>query len=97
MWRSRVASALCITHLCRGEHLVAKVWAEVLGRPQIYFAPAQDRRHLPLHRSEREESGRVSSLKLDEHVNIALRMEIFAQDGAEERETTDVMTAAEVG
>lgn len=53
-------------------------------------------RKLILHR-EKLEPGNVLAFEFDEHVEVAVSTKIAANTGAEQRQSADVMTPAEVG
>src|ERR1700693_1202407 len=95
MWRmGTVSSRLDIHLLGLSQDLVAEVLAQRVHGVQV-DPPAQDLRQLILHARERE-ARRTTRLKLDQHVNVAIRREVVAQDRTEEGEPANVVTAAEV-
>src|SRR4051794_33936718 len=87
-------SRLGILNLGFRQDLIAEVRAEETGCVQIHL-PAQNPRELLLHRKERE-AGHVTGLEFHQDVDVALRPEIVPENGAEERQSADVVVAAEI-
>jgi hypothetical protein len=74
------------------EDLVAEVAAQKSGRIEINSS-AKNGRQFVLH-SEEVQAGNVSGLEFHDHIYVAVRLKIIAQDRTEKREPADVMTAA---
>src|SRR5260370_1741245 len=95
MWRiGTVSSGSDIQFLGFGQHLVAKVFTELVRSLQI-SAPAQDVGELFLHRKVGEARG-VPLIELDEHIYVAVRGEVVAEYRAEKGQATNMMAPAEV-
>jgi hypothetical protein len=62
---------------------------------KVHFTP-EDLLQLVLHMHKVEEAVPGRWVELDEHVHVALRREVFPQDGAEQGKLDDVPLAAEV-
>src|SRR3954470_13946862 len=85
-----------ILHLGAPQHLVANPAVEKLGRDEIDTPAVEKSRKLILEPDE-PETRYMPGLELYEDVDIALRTEVFPQNGAEEREPPDVIAPAEFG
>jgi len=58
--------------------------------------PTQEGREVVLEVHQRE-TGNVPGLELDEHVDVAVRSEVVAENRAKEGESPDVVAATEIG
>src|SRR5215469_9287082 len=95
MWRSRtVLSWRDILNLGLGKYSIAEVTAQEPRCVEI-DGSAQDSRQLVLHR-EKFEAGSVSRLELHDHIHVAVRQKVFAQNRPEERELSNMIAPAEV-
>src|ERR1700731_2566573 len=93
MWRSRTRlSWRYILNLCLGHRPVAEVFAEKCRSVQIDL-PAQNFGEF-VFKAEKIQPRHEIGLKIDEHVHIAARPEIVAQDRPEQRQLAYVMPAA---
>ena len=94
MRRNRTESS-CRDILILGlsEDLVPEVAREEAWRVEV-DPTAEDLRELSLHVEERQ-TGHVSGLKLNEHINVTLGRKVLAENRAEERQPPHVVTAAE--
>lgn len=77
-----------------GQDVVAEEAAQGSWRVQIDLAP-EHRGQLVLQLEERE-SRSLPGLELDEDVDVALRPEVLAENGPEQRELADRVALAEV-
>ena len=78
-----------ILYLRLGPNLLPEIGAEKRWRIQV-DRPSEDRRELVLHGKEGQPRN-MSGLEFDQHVDVALRAKIIAQDRAEECEPCDMM------
>jgi len=79
------------------DNRVSEVSAEVLWCTKVNPSAAQKSGKLTLKPGKSEKANRGSRLELDKHVNIALGLEIRAQDGTKACSPTDPMPRAEFG
>ena len=77
------------------ENFVAEVGAQALGRVQIDLS-LEELAQLVLEGDEAEARG-APRLELDEHVDVALRREVIAEDAPEQREADDAVAPEELG
>jgi hypothetical protein len=68
-----------IDRLRLGQHVIPRIPAEVLRRPQVYFS-AHEFRQLQLHGGESDQTGNVIRLELHEDIHVASRPEILAEN-----------------
>src|SRR5690349_960459 len=88
-----LASCRDILNFGLAQGFIAEVVAQEPRCVQV-DAASENPRELILH-GEEGETRRAPREELDEHVDIAVRPEIVAQDRSEERELPDAVTAAE--
>jgi hypothetical protein len=77
------------------ENLIPEIGTQTGRCVQVHFSSQQSRQFL-FHREEGQPRD-VAALELNEHVDVAIRPEVSAEDRAEERELANVMTPAEIG
>jgi hypothetical protein len=84
MWRRRVSPSLYIDRLGGGEHASADVPTERRRGLEVDVASDQVGEVL-LEAAEGEVAHAGAGLELDQHVDIALGVEVVSQDRAEDR------------
>ena len=94
--RSRLRSSGCIEGSGGRDDRVAEVGTEVLGCSELNLAP-KGVFEFEFHLRKVEEAGCVTGLELDEEVDVAVRSEVLAQDGAVEGDPTDAVSGCEGG
>lgn len=82
-------------HLRLLGHALTKIPAEILQRAQVYFTPTKERRELPFHARNRQETRYVVWVELDQHVYVTVGAEIRSQRRTEYRQAPDMPRPAE--
>ncbi len=78
------------------QYALADAAVEEFGREQVYVA-VEDAGEFVLHGQQADQAGGVIRLEFDEDIDIALQVEVGAEDRAEERQAADVVALAEGG
>jgi hypothetical protein len=79
---NRTASSFRILYLGLAQDVLAEIATEIRGSSQVDFA-TEEIRELSLDPRHPDQSDAVSRLKLHEHVHVAVRTELIAQNGPE--------------
>jgi len=69
--------------------------AQVLWGTQVHLSVIEQHREFIFHLYDCKKSWRMAWLELDKNINIAVRLEVFTQYGAEKSQTLNMMTLAE--
>jgi len=92
--RRTFGSRLDILDLGLAEGLLAEILAQRVGSIEVYLAAAQNPGELLLHIVELEKADLGPSLELDQNIDVALGIEIGAQDGTEKGQPADPVPLA---
>ena len=94
---SRTRSSGCILDFSRPCYLVAEVVAKVFRRTEIDFPAAEESGEFQLDTSKAEEARGLAGLKFNQQINVAVSAIGASEHGAEERQTANAVSLANLG
>ena len=96
MWRRRTKSLSDILNLRSPHHIISKIVAQLVWRPQIHL-PAEQLGKLTLHYCEPEITYPFIQLEFHEDIHIARLGKPVGQHGTKQSQLSDSAAAAEIG
>lgn len=87
-------SLVSILHPCRTQDIVAEIPAEVRGGPNVCLSP-EDVGQFPFDSCQVDQSDAAARLKFDQHIDVTVGVEVFAENRAKQRELSNMMLLAE--